>query len=197
MAPAIIELPAGNRPLSPVVALAMQQELKNLIGRVESALLLAQSLDMPTTLALPESAPVLTAAATPMELGPRSGRFLHPQLEKAQQLLQDWDGLMEAGSHGELKERWLAMRSALWDSFPTERPYAPNEIRAVWLDRGTIVQARSPEGLRQVFDRLASAGITTVFLRPSTRAIRFTPARLPPSKTPSPAAGIPLPARWN
>lgn len=190
VAPAIIELSPGNRPLSPVVALAMQQELKNLIGRVESALLLAQSLDMPTTLALPESVPVLTAAATPMELGPRSGRFLHPQLEKAQQLLQDWDGLMEAGSHGELKERWLAMRSALWDSFPTERPYAPNEIRAVWLDRGTIVQARSPEGLRQVFDRLASAGITTVFFETVNAGYPIYPSQVAPEQNP-------LTRRWD
>lgn len=190
VAPAIIDLSPGNRPLSPVVALAMQQELKNLMGRLESALLLSVSLDMPTTLALSEPTSVLTAAAAPLELETGTQRFLHPTLEEAQQLVQDWDRLVEAGRHRELKDRWLAMRSALWDNFPTERPYAPDEIRAVWLDRGTIVQARSPEGLRQVFDRLAAAGITTVFFETVNAGYPIYPSRVAPEQNP-------LTRRWD
>jgi uncharacterized lipoprotein YddW (UPF0748 family) len=190
VAPAVIELSPGSRSLNPVVALAMQQELKNLIGRFESALLLSNSLDMSTTLALNTPSPILTAAAEPVDLSDGTGRFLHPMLESAQQLLDDWDSLLTQGHHGEIKERWLAVRTALWENFPTERPYAQAEIRAVWLDRGTIVQARSPEGLAQIFDRLATAGITTVFFETVNAGYPIYPSQVAPEQNP-------LTRRWD
>ena len=57
----------------------------------------------------------------------------------------------------------MQARRKLWDYYPTDRPLAQPEIRAMWLDRGTIVKAKSEADLAKVFDRLAEAGINTVF----------------------------------
>ena len=190
VAPAVIDFAPGQRSLNPVVALAMEQELKNLMGRLESALLLSQSLDLPTTLTLAESNAVLTAAVGEVNLGEGAAPFLHPQLAEAQQLLQDWPTLLSEGHHRELKDRWLAVRDGLWESFPTERPYAQAEIRAVWLDRGTIVRARNPAGLAQLFDQLAEAGITTVFFETVNAGYPIYPSRVAPEQNP-------LTRRWD
>ncbi|MFH7245643.1 MAG: glycoside hydrolase family 10 protein [Spirulina sp.] len=194
VAPAVIEFVPGRQPLSLAVAMAMEQELKNLMGRLESALLLAQSRQISTTLSLATVDPGLTAALEDGVVGDSDGitvsQFLHPQLAAAQQLLQDWPTLMAEGSHTELKERWVAVRDGLWESFPTDQPYAQAEIRAVWLDRGTIIRARNPEGLAQVFDQLAEAGITTVFFETVNAGYPIYPSRVAPEQNP-------LTRRWD
>ena len=180
IAPAVIELSPTGRPPSPVVFLAMEQELENLIGRFESALIMANALDMPTVLTLPEQQPVLTAAADTVNVAGGQN----------QQLLDEWDELLAAGNHSDLRDRWLAARAALWDNFPTERPVNQGEIRAVWLDRGTIVRARSPEGLSQVFDQLATAGINTVFFETVNAGYTIYPSQVAPEQNP-------LTRRWD
>ena len=194
IAPAVIELSPTGRPPSPVVFLAMQQELKNLIGRFESALIMANSLDAPTALTLPPQLPVLTAAADPVNVGAGRGAYLHPTLGQAQQLLNQWDGLLAAGKHSEVRDRWLAARTALWKNFPVDRTFDQGEIRAVWLDRGTIVQARSPAGLSQVFDRLAAAGINTVFFETVNAGYTIYPSQVAPEQNPLTLGWDPLAA---
>ncbi|MEP0900290.1 family 10 glycosylhydrolase [Nodosilinea sp. FACHB-13] len=194
IAPAVIELSPTGRPPSPVVFLAMQQELKNLIGRFESALIMANSLDAPTALTLPDRSPVLTAAADPVNVAGGSGAYLHPTLGEAQQLLNDWDGLMAAGKHSEVRDRWLATRTALWENFPTERPINQGEIRAMWLDRGTIVRARSPQGLSEIFDKLAAAGINTVFFETVNAGYTIYPSQVAPEQNPLTQGWDPLAA---
>ncbi len=189
VAPAVIELPTGDRPINPAVALAMQQELKNLMGRFESAILLTNALDMPTTLAV-DSSDSLAGLSGPKAVASEPDRFLHPALAEAQQLLDEWEPLLTANRHTELKQRWLTAREALWRNLPTERPYAQSEIRAIWLDRGTIVQARSPEGLKQVFDRLAEAGINTVFFETVNAGYPIYPSQVAPEQNP-------LTRRWD
>lgn len=194
IAPAVIELPPAGRPPSPVVFLAMQQELANLIGRFESALLMANSLDAPAVLSRPDHQPVLTAAADQVNVSGGRGTVLHPALGEAQQLLNEWDGLLAAGKHGEVRDRWLAARTALWDNFATDRPVDQGEIRAVWLDRGTIVRARSPEGLSRVFDQLAAAGINTVFFETVNAGYTIYPSRVAPEQNPLTRSWDPLAA---
>lgn len=194
IAPAVIELSPTGRPPSPVVFLAMQQELKNLIGRFESALIMANSLDAPTALALPDRSPVLTAAADPVNVAGGPGAYLHPTLGEAQQLLNEWDGLLAAGKHGEVRDRWLAVRTALWENFPTDRPINQGELRAVWLDRGTIVRARSPQGLSAIFDKLAAAGINTVFFETVNAGYTIYPSRVAPEQNPLTQGWDPLAA---
>ena len=190
IAPAVIELSPTGRPPSPVVFLAMQQELKNLIGRFESALIMASSGDMPTALTLPPPPSLLTAAADTVKVSGGRGTLLHPALGEAQRLLIEWDGLLAAGKHTEVRDRWLTVRSALWDNFPTERVVDQGEIRAIWLDRGTIVRSRSPEGLREIFDNLAAAGINTVFFETVNAGYPIYPSQVAPEQNP-------LTRRWD
>ncbi|MBE9140764.1 family 10 glycosylhydrolase [Nodosilinea sp. LEGE 07088] len=194
IAPAVIELSPTGRPPSPVVFLAMQQELKNLIGRFESALIMERAWEMPTVLSLPNRDPVLTASADAVNVSGERGGYLHPALGEAEQLLTEWDDLLKAGKHGEVRDRWLAARTALWDNFPTERSQAQGEIRAVWLDRGTIVRARSPEGLSDVFDKLAAAGINTVFFETVNAGYTIYPSQVAPEQNPLTRSWDPLAA---
>ncbi|MBE9155236.1 family 10 glycosylhydrolase [Nodosilinea sp. LEGE 06152] len=192
IAPAVIELSPTGRPPSPVVFLAMQQELKNLIGRFESALIMANSLNASTVLTLPTGQPALSAASQVKLAGQET--FLHPALQNAQQLLNEWDELLAAGKHTEVRDRWLAARTALWDSFATDRPVDQGEIRAVWLDRGTIVQAKSPQGLSAIFDKLAAAGINTVFFETVNAGYTIYPSQVAPEQNPLTRGWDPLAA---
>lgn len=182
-APAVIDLPPSGRPPSLVVFLAMQQELKNLVGRLESALLMVNSQEMPTTLTLPTEGGGLATAESIKGSG-TAPLILHPALTEAQQLLAQWDELLAAGQHNTLRDRWVAVRDQLWASFPQNPIVDQAEIRAVWLDRGTIVAARSPAGLAQVFDRLAAAGITTVFFETVNAGYPIYPSRVAPEQNP-------------
>lgn len=181
--PALIELDDRNKPISPVVALTMRQELNNLIGRFESALLMADSSGLPTEVTLAGAAPILTASTNPQ---PPTGEdtSLHPALAEARQLLEEWNDLMARREYGEARDRWQSVRQTLWDNFPTERPLAQAEIRAVWLDRATIVAAKSPEGLAAVFDRLAVAGVNTVFLETVNAGYPIYPSKVAPYRNP-------------
>ena len=60
----------------------------------------------------------------------------------------------------------------------------------MWLDRGTIVGARNPEGLARLFDRLAAAGINTVFFETVNAGYPIYPSRVAPEQNP-------LTRRWD
>lgn len=179
VAPSLIDLEATNQPIGPVAALAMRQELNNLMGRFESALLMAESATLPTQVAQAE--PLLKAETEP---GNPGGNTLHPVLLEARQLMSDWDGLMERREYAIARQRWRRVRQSLWDNFPTDRPAAQAEIRAVWLDRGTIVKAGSREGLAQVFDRMAAAGVNTVFFETVNAGYPIYPSKVAPYRNP-------------
>jgi uncharacterized lipoprotein YddW (UPF0748 family) len=188
VAPAVIELRPNSRFLNPVVAHAMEQQLRSLIGRFESALLMTNSLETPTTLTLEDLPTALTATdkENMAQDNPDSmaAEDLPPALRQAQVLIEEWDALIATDQHREAQERWLAARQNLWEQMPTDRPFAQAEIRAVWLDRGTIVEARSAEGLRQIFDQLAAVGINTVFLETVNAGYPIYPSRVAPQQNP-------------
>ncbi|NJL23041.1 MAG: family 10 glycosylhydrolase [Leptolyngbyaceae cyanobacterium SM1_3_5] len=182
--PAQIQVQPSGQPISAAEAIAMQQELASLIGRFESALLSEASAGSSIDLAaLPEDKSP-DAEITPIG---------NSALTQARQILGDFPQLVRDRNYSAARQQWILARRTLWDNFPTDRPIAQPEIRAIWLDRGTIVEAGSPEGLAEVFDRLAAAGINTVSLKRSTPDIRFIPAGLRRSKIPWCAAGT----RWR
>jgi hypothetical protein len=53
----------------------------------------------------------------------------------------------------------------------------------MWLNRGTIVQAKNEEDLAKVFDRMAAAVLMWSFSRQLMLVILFIPVKLPPNKT--------------
>ncbi|NJN87039.1 MAG: hypothetical protein HC881_13035 [Leptolyngbyaceae cyanobacterium SL_7_1] len=163
VAPASLPVERTTQPISAAEAIAMRQELQNLIGRVESALLSANSMDstIGSNPSLNRSANrevQVIAQPSGLELQSSDGAIV-----QARRVLASFPELVARRDYANARRQWLQARQSLWNHFPTDRPLAQPEIRAVWLDRGTIVAARSRQGLAQIFDRLAAAGINTVF----------------------------------
>ncbi|HEY9642297.1 MAG TPA: family 10 glycosylhydrolase [Coleofasciculaceae cyanobacterium] len=192
----------SSLPISASEAIALRQELENLIGRFESALLAADTLAMnaahietanprlnlqaiaPKGLQTdPDNRPVVLNA--PSANGFTSAdRFTNETLQKAQEDLAQFLRLVHQRKYAAARQQWLATRQLLWDHFPTDRPLAPSEIRAMWLDRGTIVQAGSQQQLAKIFDRLAAAGINTVFLETVNAGYPIYPSQVAPQQNP-------------
>ena len=64
------------------------------------------------------------------------------------------------------------------------RNRAQSEVRSIWLDRETIVNAGSREGLAQVFERFRSAGINTVFVETVNAGYPIYPSDVAPEQNP-------------
>ena len=173
VAPAGLTVERGDARISQIEALKMQRELSELIGRVQSATQAARAVQVNTMIAAsdetetdqPSPIPnrnreyiVALAPDQPINLGSAA-----TVLEQARATLEEFPGLVAAGNYREARDRWIDARFALLESYPNESQRAQPEIRAIWLDRGTIVEAGSPAGLERLFDRLDAMGITTVF----------------------------------
>lgn len=178
-----LDVQPGNEAISPFLDLAMQEELSNLMGRFEGALLHSYASAQPAELALTS---IRTAGSLNASL---SGAGLetpltHPALETAQRTLDDWDDLITQQHYQIARQRWLEARQELWNAFPVDQSLAQAEVRAMWLDRGTIVRAGSEENLSEVFDRLAAAGINTVFFEAINAGYPIYPSRIAPQQNP-------------
>jgi len=173
VAPAGLTVERGDARISQIEALKMQRELTELIGRVQSATQAARAVQVNTMIAASDATEtdrpspianrnreyiVALAPDQPIDLGSAT-----TVLELARATLTDFPGLVAAGNYREARDRWIDARLALLESYPNDRQRAQPEIRAIWLDRGSIVEAGSPAGLEQLFDRLEAMGITTVF----------------------------------
>jgi len=192
VAPAGVPVEMSSLPITTLEAIAMRQELENLIGRFESALLSANSANSSISLRDVESAEdndpdaneVLTASADstiPTEVASSSA---NSTVQEAQQILEEFPQLVAARDYATARQQWLRAREILWQNFPTDRPLAQPEIRAMWLDRGTIVRAGSRRGLEQIFDRLAAAGINTVFFETVNAGYPIYPSDVAPQQNP-------------
>lgn len=221
-APGLVVQP-GTAPISLVEAIAMRQELENLIGRFESALLAANAAMVgevgtePTQAseeeAEPEAEPEAEAEAEDQPIRGRSrldsrssenrevgrtastdpGVFVGREsqderrneiLQEARRQLADFLDLVQQQDYAAARQTWLQARQLLWDHLPTDRPLAQTEIRAIWLDRETIVAARSEAGLARLFDRLADAGINTIFFETVNAGYPIYPSEVAPQQNP-------------
>ena len=68
------------------------------------------------------------------------------------------------------------------------------QIRSIWLDRETIVNARSPQGLAKVFERFKAAGINTVFVETVNAGYPIYPSAIAPEQNPLTKGWDPLAA---
>jgi uncharacterized lipoprotein YddW (UPF0748 family) len=151
---------------------SMRQDIQELIGRIESRIVsnqLANSGSKPT------SAPVQSIAI-------------------AKQFLQAMPTMIREGRYGEVRTQWQQNRQNLWKDYPTTTLSALPEVRAIWLDRGTIVAARSERQLALVFDRMAAAGINTVFLETVNAGYPIYPSSVAPQQNPLTVGWDPLAA---
>jgi uncharacterized lipoprotein YddW (UPF0748 family) len=105
-------------------------------------------------------------------------------LKEAREKLTKFQLLVEQRDYIQARRQWLEARRILWDNYPTDRQLAQSEIRAMWLDRGTIVKARSESDLAAIFDRMAKAGINTVFFETVNAGYSIYPSRVAPQQNP-------------
>lgn len=186
----------SNKPIVSIEAYLMRQELTNLLGRFESALTAANSANTPVN--LNAATPPQLVAASNSAGGPAASR--PPVLQgataraiaQARQVLQTFDQLLQEQKYAEARQQWVQARQLLWQNYPQEGQRVGAEIRAVWLDRGTIVAARSEQGLAAVFDRLAAAGINTVFFETLNAGYTIYPSQVAPQQNPLTVGWDPL-----
>ncbi|MGF1534869.1 MAG: glycoside hydrolase family 10 protein [Elainellaceae cyanobacterium] len=173
-------------PIWPREANLMTQELESLMGRFESALLLAES--MAPSLNAQTNDSVLVASADSIQITERDEPSAldrqYSLLDQVQRTLDEFPTLVAQQEYGAARQAWFEARRLLWDNFPTDRPVAQPEIRAIWLDRGTIVAAESHEGLARIFDQIAQAGINTVFFETLNAGYPIYPSEVAPQRNP-------------
>lgn len=179
IAPAGLSVTQGNEPIDEYMANAMRQELMNLLGRFENALVAANSSSTPVS---------LTVASTQLnevaQTNPIDNRAATEVIAYVQQVLKDFPQLVNQQNWAAARQQWLEARQKLWENYPIDGERAGAEIRAVWLDRGTIVQARGEAGLAKIFDQLAQAGINTVFFETVNAGYPIYPTRVAPQQNP-------------
>jgi uncharacterized lipoprotein YddW (UPF0748 family) len=184
----------SNGALSPTQVKAMSQELTNLIERVESTLLAADAKNSGINVS-PKKVfghPVNPGekSTTPQSNNGSARRAIVEAKVGYNNFLQ----LVNQQDYDRARQQWLQARRALWDNYPIDRQFAQPEIRSMWLDRGTIVQAKSELELAKVFDRMAAAGINTVFFETVNASYPIYPSRIAPEQNPLTRGWDPLKA---
>ena len=175
--------PNSGKPISRAEAFTLQQELKSLIGRVESSHLAAQAAN-PGAIA---NNPILSKAQPVRFASVKSGTIsasTQKALSRAKQIANNLPQLVAQRRYAQARRQWLMAKASLLQEFPIDRRLAQPEIRAMWLDRGTIVRAGSEQGLAKIFDRMAQSGINTVFFETLNSSYTIYPSKVAPQKNP-------------
>lgn len=205
------EIPNSKGPLTAAQVAAMSQELKNLIGRVESALLTANAttsnVNLATTAAIQqflvananeklkvEKLNVETSNLQASNVASTARTSTNRTLVEAKMGLQNFLSAVDQKDYDAARQQWLQTRRLLWDKYPIDRKLAQPEIRAIWLDRKTIVSAKSERDLAKIFDKLAAAGFNTVFFETVNASYPIYPSRVAPEQNPLAKGWDPLAA---
>lgn len=161
--PANSAIAIQKRPIYPLEALSIRQELQDLLGRVDSAFNRAKA-DQTNT--------------------QRNFSGQSQAIASAQEFLKAMPNLIQAGRYSEVRTNWQQIRQGLWKDYPTEPLTALPEVRAIWLDRGTIVAAGSEQGLSRIFDRMAASSVNTVFIETVNAGYTIYPSQVAPQQNP-------------
>ncbi len=62
-------------------------------------------------------------------------------------------------------------------AFAQSMPVRAVEARSIWLDRGTIVSTKSPEGMVKLFERLKRSGINVVYFETNNAGFTMYPSK--------------------
>ncbi|HEY9836569.1 MAG TPA: family 10 glycosylhydrolase, partial [Vampirovibrionales bacterium] len=202
-APPGLRVEQGPLPIPSFQAIEMRQELENLLGRVESALITAsvhtqspQQAGSQTEEEMREKLPVASASLVPVgekteaetaeAIAPAEQAFLptYEAIATARSLLLEFPQLVQQQDYAGARAKWVEIRDLLWENYPTNGVLAQPEIRAIWLDRGSIVRAGSEQGLARIFDNLAATGINTVFFETINAGYPIYPSQVAPQQNP-------------
>ena len=169
----------------------MSEELVGLINRFETTLFTAESLDRDLNVStaeviqeILERSTITSKQNTKQTNNKAQYHQAHRALYKARQGLKRFHSLLDQRYYGMARKEWLASKQILLDNYPIARSIAQSEVRAMWLDRGTIVKAQSPEDLIPIFDRMAKAGINTVFFETVNSGYTIYPSKVAPQQNP-------------
>ena len=171
--------PNSSKPINKLEAIALRQELENLIARFESALLAANATDSKATEQLNPNATVVSTSSLITELPPATNAVV-----EARKIAKEVSQLIDQRNYVAARKQWLLAQQLLWKHYPIDRTLAQPEIRAIWLDRGSIVRAGSEQGLLKIFDALAAAGINTVFFETFNAGYPIYPSLVAPQQNP-------------
>ena len=165
-----------------VQGFALKQELENLIGRFESAQLAAHATNSNNNAQL-KSSEVTAVASTSSFIGemPESAA---KAIAEAKEIAKALPQMIVQKDYTGARQQWLRAQELLWQQYPIDQALAQPEIRAMWLDRGSIVRAGSEQGLAKIFDRLAAAGINTVFFETVNAGYPIYPSTVAPQNNP-------------
>lgn len=187
VAPPVLTVERNTR-ITLYEATTLRQELENLIGRYESALILANSrANSHVSRASQPTAKTGTAEeeGVVLQTANSNARSIDDAvLAEARQGYANFSEAMARQDYATARQQWLVTRQLLQDNFPLDHLLSQPEVRAMWLDRGTIVQAGSRRGLAQIFDRLAAAGINTVFFETVNAGYPIYPSQVAPEQNP-------------
>ncbi|MBE9046638.1 family 10 glycosylhydrolase [Pleurocapsales cyanobacterium LEGE 10410] len=168
----------------------MTKELQGLIARFEATLLTANAnysnVDVSTARVVQQilDRKTITHKRADKQVTKSSYQNSHWALQLARQKLKQFHYLVDRGKHTQARAEWLAAKKVLWDNYPRDRKVAPSEVRGMWLDRGTIVKAKSEADLVKIFDRMAIAGINTVFFETINSSYTIYPSKIAPQQNP-------------
>ncbi|MDF5736501.1 MULTISPECIES: glycoside hydrolase family 10 protein [unclassified Nostoc] len=189
--------PNSNQPIDNNEAIALQQELDNLIGRVESANLAvsADAANEGVGISEQKQSSRNLHTYTPQSVKEQPIQLASTKLgglvrskdqafAQVRVIAKNLPQLIAQKNYALARQQWLVAKTILWQQFPVDRRLAQPEIRAVWLDRGTIVRAASKAGLAQIFDRLAQAGINTVFFETVNAGYTIYPSQVAKEQNP-------------
>lgn len=186
--------------LSEAEVQSMTQELQGLIGRFETTLLTADAHHSNTDVSTSQVVKQLLSKQTKsykqliQQAFNPDNQDAHQALKEARDGLNKFLSLVDQRSYMEAKTQWLTAKNVLWDNYPTARQIAQPEVRAMWLDRGTIVKAKSEADLAKIFDSMATAGINTVFFETVNAGYTIYPSQIAPEQNPLVTGWDPLKA---
>lgn len=117
-----------------------------------------------------------------------------PALQTARDHLNTFLTLIASQSFPDAEAQSRQLHGHLWDTYPTGQVISYPETRAIWFDRGTIVRAKSQRDLARIFNRLAEAGINTVFFETVNASYTIYPSTVAPEQNPLTQGWDPLEA---
>jgi uncharacterized lipoprotein YddW (UPF0748 family) len=113
-------------------------------------------------------------------------------LTESQNNLQEFKQLWANQEYDAAKEKIKNTKQNLLDNYPINTEIKTPEIRAIWLDRNSILNHNSPEELAKVFDTLAKAGINTVFFETVNAGYSIYPSQIAKEQNPMTMGWDPL-----
>ena len=168
---------------------AIREEFADLVGRFESIIIGIAARSIEKNLSLRQFVTTNTFRQTsPINSTAKQA------LTRAKAKYSQFQELLRSGQYTQAKQQWLSAKNILLDNYPTDRTTATAEVRAIWLDRGTIVKAKGEEDLARIFDRLAAAGINTVFFETLNSSYPIYPSKIAPEQNPLTKGWDPLKA---